>query len=509
MRKRLALLLDHPHPVKREQRARLLQVILTNLVILVLWVWLFRPVYTYLGTIFTRQEFRTNQIVLLAVLGLIIFQVWCKRIRFPMFNAPQLHVPGLSLALGGAITFVLAERYLDINTLSATLFGLATYGLLALWMDGRSWLYGLPAALLLVGALPFGEHMDTFIGYPLRLATARMVSQGLAALGVHNLGVDTILVFENGLSQVDNPCSGVKSLWSGALFLLAATWIEGRPVNKRWFISAAVFFLLLLVANAGRVAVLVITGQVLGWNLLAELLHVPLGVIGFIAACAAALWMLGRDGALPVRDPGQSARLLRPGWLAPVLVISFLALILVYVPPPQPAAAAAIAWDFHSELTLDDWRLDSNEMNWLSDGGKVPVSARRWRFEWRGISGALLLITSDTWRAHHRPERCFTVYGLEVQESRTVMVTGDFPSRWLTMGRARDPQALYSAGYWLQSRERVTDDYSVRIWDDLAPQPEPWVLITVLFDHPLDPTSSAIRDLFTILRQSVQQNLDE
>jgi exosortase O len=142
------------------------------------------------------------------------------------------------LALGGAILFLLAERYLDINTLSATLFGLASYGLLGLWLSPPTWRAGLPAALLLIGALPFGEHMDTFIGYPLRIATARLVSQGLAGVGVPNLGVDTILIFENGISQVDSPCSGIKSLWTGALFLLAATWIERRPLNRRWLLAA-------------------------------------------------------------------------------------------------------------------------------------------------------------------------------------------------------------------------------------------------------------------------------
>ena len=47
-----------------------------NLSLLLLWVVLFRPVYPYLATIFTRQEFRTNQIALLAVLVLIVASVF-------------------------------------------------------------------------------------------------------------------------------------------------------------------------------------------------------------------------------------------------------------------------------------------------------------------------------------------------------------------------------------------------------------------------------------------------
>jgi exosortase O len=219
---------------------------------MILWLWIFRPVYDYLGIIFTRQEFRTNQVVLLAVLALVIFQVRRGDLQPRIDTLPQLYLPALVLAVGCAILYLLAERFLDINTLSATLFGLATYGLLGLWLRPAYWRAGLPAALLLIGALPFGEHMDTFIGYPLRIATARLVSQGLAGLGYPNLGVDTILVFENGVSQVDNPCSGVKSLWTGALFFLAATWIDRRPINRRWLLAAVVFAGLLMVAKLGR-----------------------------------------------------------------------------------------------------------------------------------------------------------------------------------------------------------------------------------------------------------------
>jgi exosortase O len=486
-----------------------LAVLIANIAILILWAWLFRPVYTYLGTLFTRQEFRTNQVVLLAVLVLIAIQVRRGRFQLSLSDLPQLHLPGLALALAGAAAFIAAERWLDINTLSATLFGLATYGLLGLWMEPGHWRQGLPAALLLVGVLPFGEHMDTFIGYPVRLATSRMVSQGLAALGIPNMGVDTILIFENGLSQVDNPCSGVKSLWTGSLFLLAATWIECRPINRRWLLAAAAFVLMLLAANLARVALLVLVGQVAGWRLLAELAHVPLGIIGFAAACTAAIGMLRWSGsASPAYPTGSAAVPGRPRWLAPALAIALTGMLLLYAPRPQPAAAASFEWKFPSELATQEWPLTRGEMNWLSERGSVPVSAIRWRFEWRDLSGSLLLVTSETWRAHHRPERCFTVYGLEVQESQPHMVTPDFPLRWLTLGKANEPRPLYSAGYWLQSSQRVTEDYSVRIWDDMAPQPQPWVLVTVLFDEPTDLAEAEAQALFSTLRQAVQQSLE-
>ena len=97
------------------------------------------------------------------------------------------------------------ERFLGLNTLSAALFGLASYGLLGLWLSPERWRAGLPAALLLVGALPFGTYSQVYLGYPTRILTARVISAGLGAIGVPAVGVDTILTLEHGVAQVDLP----------------------------------------------------------------------------------------------------------------------------------------------------------------------------------------------------------------------------------------------------------------------------------------------------------------
>jgi exosortase O len=495
------------------QHLRTLITIGANAVLLGLWLWFFRPVYPYLRIIFTHHDFRTNQIVLLAALALVARQASRRQFTLVLTQLPQFYLPGLGLALTAAGTFLAAERWLDINTLSATLFGLATYGFLGLWMPPGRWRQGLPAALLLVGALPFGEHMETFIGFPLRLITARTVSQGLAALGVPNVSVDTILVFENGLSQVDSPCSGVKSLWTGGLFFLAATWIERRQVNARWLVSGVVFAGLLAAANLARVGILVLVGQVAGLRLLAEMLHVPLGVIGFTTACVAALGLLRWSGSLPLENtPAPGALPARPRWLAVALSGLLLLLALAYTPAPHMAAAAVpfsidLDWQLPSELQAERWPLEQAELDWLSGNGSLQVTAARWRFDWREQTGSFLLVASSNWRAQHRPERCFTVYGLEVQSERLHLSSAGFPLRWLSLELPGRDDSIYSAAYWLQSEDRITDDYSVRIWDDLTPEAQPWVLVTVLFDQPVDAREPGVQDLFFELSHFIQQGL--
>lgn len=492
-----------------------------NAVIISLWLWLYRPVFDYLAIIFSREDFRTNQLVLLGVIVLIAIQIRKGHLR-PRFDAaPQLSYPALILALGGSALYLAVERFLDINTVSASLFGLASYGLLGLWMQPRRWRQGLPAVLLLIGTLPFGEHMQTFIGYPMRILTAAIVRDGLSAAGVSSIGIDTILVLENGVSQVDLPCSGVKSLWTGMLFLIAATWIEHRSFNLRWLLTALVFASLLFTANLARVGVLVVVGQVAGWRLAAEMLHVPLGVLGFVAACAAAVALLrlqrpvaqdARDAHNELGDTGtQDPRtddalpaLARPVWLTPVLAVAILAMALAYSSRPQTGLAQPPpAWEFPAGLVTEPMLLKPDEIEWLTRGG--AESADRRRFEWRGITGSMILVTSTTWRAHHRPERCFEVYGLSLEDSRPHLVTPDFPLRFVSLG---DGHGLLSATYWFQSADRTTDDYGTRIWADLAPERERWVLVTILFDGVHDPHAADIRSFYTALHDAVAHSLE-
>lgn len=526
-------------------RARAPQGIL-NLIVIAAWLWLYRAMGDYLGVIVAREDFRTNQLALLAIAALIVYQVRSGQWQLEFHAAPRFYPLPLALAWGGALAYLAVERWLDINTVSATLFGIATYGLIGLWLAPASWRSGLPAALLLVGILPFGEHMQTFVGYPMRLATAEIVRQGLAAFHIAATGIDTILVLENGVAQIDLPCSGIKSLWTGALFLLAATWLTRRAVNWRWVLVALTFAALLLLANVLRVAALVVSAQVLNLRALAEMLHVPLGVLGFLGACAAAFALL-RFCAPLFRKPSacivelnsmtqQSSSknkaalermLLLPcsfqrlvhgtncspriaiqwsaRWRTPLLAATILVMALAYAPRAQTGLIAqAPQWNFPPALQTQPLPLKTDELAWLTRDG--AEAAARFRFAWQGISGSMILVTSATWRAHHRPERCFEVYGLTLDTSQPQLVHEKFPVRAVTL---RDPKsdARLSAAYWFQSAARTTDDYGTRIWADTAAPAERWVLVSILFDENVNANDARVRELYASLHGVVAQQL--
>lgn len=476
-----------------------------------LWLWLYWPVIDYLGFIFSKDDFRTNQLLLIGVAILVVIRLRQRRLSLPRQARPVLAGGPLMVMLGGSILYLLTERFLDINILSALLFGIASYGLLGLWLTPRHWWAGIPVALLFIGTLPFNAHLQTFIGYPMRIMTATIIRDGLTIFGITSVGVDTILVFENGISHIDLPCSGVKSLWAGILFLLAVTWIDRRPLNGYWFIVAVILASLLFVTNLFRVTILVLVGQVAGWSLVAEMMHVPLGVLGFGLTCGVGLLMLKQ---MPLKESSPSAThtpwplnwsmVHRPPWLAVSLLSTVLLMGLLYTPRPLTGLGqAAPQWQFPAEFVTEPLPLKPDELAWLTRDG--ADSASRLRFSWQGISGSMIIITSHTWRGHHRPERCFEVYGLTLNDSRPHLVRPDFPIRYVVLGDEAQ-QADLSASYWFQSEQQTTDDYATRIWADVS-QPDKWVLVSILFEGMYEPQTEELESLYLMLHTVVEQHL--
>ena len=476
-----------------------------NFLIIGVWLYLYLPLLDYFQIIFTREDFRTNQIILIGLILITVQRFQQQKRKSGIDAPPKLAILPLVICLGSSLLYLLVERFFDINTIAGTLFGFSAYGLIGLWLPRQNWKKGFPVALLFIGTLPFGAHMQTFIGYPMRILTAQIVQNGFQAFGVQSIGIDTILVFENGISHIDLPCSGVNSLWTGSLFFLGATWLDKRPLNRWWLFTGGIFVALLFLVNLARVAILILTGEVLGFHLFAEMLHVPLGVLGFVIACTAALFLLRIQTLSPNRlDSGAKARSFSQ---RESLYLAFFILILAlsYTPRPQTGLLSDPApWAFPASLEVEPMPLTAVENQWLTKDG--AESAERFRFSYGDVQGSMILITSKTWRAHHRPERCFEVYGLELNESRTHLVSTTQPLRYVSL--ADDDQLnQYSASYWFQSSTQTTDDYATRIWSDLRTERERWVLVSIVFDHQIDPNDPQISAFYNDLHQITEQYL--
>jgi exosortase O len=406
---------------------------------------------------------------------------------------PRAAAVPLALVVLAALGFLVVERRLDVSILSALLFGVGSYGLAGLYVDGDRFRRALPAALLLIALLPFGDQADTYLGFTARVATARVVAAALAACGQGALPVETILILENGAAHIDVPCSGVRSLWTGLLFFLAATCLLRRRLGARWALIGILLAASLLVENLARVAAVVLLAAGLGLRRAAEVIHAPLGVLGFALACGLALALLRRF--VPAVDEGAAAaaRPRRARGLAPLLAGSLLALTALHArrpaaaaPPPPPRLALPGA------LVAQALPLTVGETDLFRRWGGA---ADKRRFRLGEHEGTLLAVFSRSWRAHHAPEVCLAGSGVRVEDLHDLALDAGAVVRVAAADGGRR-----TAVYWFQSPSRTTGDLAARIWDDVSGRERRWVQISLLIDAPLAIESPEGRALVDSIR---------
>jgi exosortase O len=373
---------------------------------------------------------------------------------------------------------------------------LGTCGLAGLYIEPGTWRRSLPVWLLLACVVPLSAHLDVYLGFPARKLTAEWVAQVLGLFVGIQLDAGTVLLTESRAAYVDLPCSGVKSLWTTAVFLLAATAITRRGLDGVWLVIAALTLGLVFVANGIRVAILVVLETVAGWPLAAEILHRPLGILGFVLACGLGAACLLRR---PVVTANPLGRTRRPLALAPVLVTACL-----FCWGLQPAVGETVASAPPAVLlpaAFSPLPVSPQEQAFAAEqGGAI----RKGTVAFEGLTGAVLLVTSQSWRAQHLPQHCLEAHGVTLTALRPEWIDGHTVRYALADGPSGDGVALW----WFQSTEQATDDYTARIWADLMGS-EPWVLVSLLLDgHPL-PSDPTLQRLVHDLGAQVQRSLQE
>ncbi|NEP51632.1 MAG: exosortase O, partial [Moorea sp. SIO3C2] len=195
-----------------------------------------------LGNIWALQwlfeSFKYASLLNLMLIGVVLMaclvQLWRDRLIVNVSATPTLRLYPLLLMLGSGISAIAFRWLVYIPQLNLLLFLLGSYGLWGLFISPSLWRKGLPAAILVACVVPYSTEFNSGLGFPVRVITANAVEQMLSAWHIVAISSHDIIVMENGIAQVDLPCSGLKSLWTGTLFLLAATWLERRQLGIRW-----------------------------------------------------------------------------------------------------------------------------------------------------------------------------------------------------------------------------------------------------------------------------------
>lgn len=486
------------------------------------WLWLFRSTISWLGGAISLKLAPALSSVI-PLLGLVLIGL------LPLVHAPARagllaalrHGPRavpwvLPVAFAVAVAAQISERILGVHTLTALLFVIGSYVLLRLYLPQGRWQQGAPllALLLILLPVPARDHLDALIGFPARVATARFVHDLLTSLHIRSVSAEAIIVLENGIAHVDLPCSGVRGLWTGALFFFAATWLLRRRMDLRWLLSGVLLALLILLANAVRVGVLVLLLFVAEKPQIAESLHVPLGALGFVGSCALVLLLI-RTGVSTSQDSAahesESSQPARP------MVLFILALTAMsFIPRTAPAPSRPISTApliLPPDLTLTPLDMTPGEQALIFD--LDGVLARKWQFQSRttpALTGSFLIVGSRSFRAHHAPEVCLAAGGLKVSDMRRTELPGPppFPLRVISAASPDNP-GRRTAFYWFQSAHETSDSLLVRTLStfslDRGKRQAPWALVTVLLDGPAEASDAAVQALLAGVHASVDVHL--
>jgi len=256
-------------------------------------------------------------------------------------------------------------------------------------------------------------------------------------------------------------------------------------------VAVVVAITVAVVGNATRVTVL--SALVLGAHRpdLAALVHVPLGIVAFLAAAAAALPLLSpRTRSTGFRGSTGSTGLAGAGGRVVVAALIGLAL-----------CTTALRWWRHTPVVADDDTAVDMTVD-DSDPDALPLSAAEvglWSRHALGASkrriegGEAIFVVARSLRAIHSPERCLQSNGHRVD---VVTVINDDDDDDETGGGVAHKRLTLNGGRQLGISMLVSVTGTVASLSDrlllaLQGDDQRWVFVSAVVDAPNDPAAEA------------------
>lgn len=395
--------------------------------------------------------------------------------------------------LFGIIGFLYIEKFIDIEIFSCFFLGLTLYGLSGFVLDTEKWKASLSLLLLFFVCLPLSYHIETFLGFPLRTASAKIVGNFLSVIGLKIQSTETLLLLENSYTHIDLPCSGIKSLWSVTLLSIALSLIENYTINTAWVISLVISLSLVAVANIFRIVLLVLLSEATLPTAVMDFLHLSFGLVGFLAASGIAYSVFTLFCRKNESRENSSAQHFSYASVAFVILVlaSALSFNEVYLPATD---TRIVPRRVDSSGNLD---LTQEEREFFLHNG--VISYQKNRFAISGITGTAFLVLSKSWRGHHHPEQCLQGQGHVIDSATTLLLAEGLPVRSVSVDHSGNRVI-----YWFQSATDSTDDYSSRIWEGLRHPDKSYVMVSLYLEEPRKIESIFLHTLISDFRRQAQ-----
>ncbi len=352
--------------------------------------------------------------------------------------------------------------FFHINAISGICFLLGIYFLSEFYLPKQLFKKSFLIVLLLIFILPIKDHLQTFLGFPLRLYTADVVSKIYNILGYNTISNSTILTIENTFTGIDYACSGVKSIYSGTLFMLGLYFIKNSRFSMQLFFNSCVFYLSLAFFNIVRIFILIGFFNILNQPLIADKIHSALGIIGFILSCVILYFLnekINKNSKLEIK---KNILNFKYQYLLPAIFLLFFLLSFISFNKTHTIQAKPIP-DF-SKINLEKINLTLKEEKFFKQHKEVLAQ------KYKGKNFTLLITASNNWMFQHKPERCLKGSGYEIKKIDIVKIKRYYLKK-LTL---KNETYVF---YCFYDGNKTLADYSQRVWEGILNPKKNWYLI--------------------------------
>lgn len=443
----------------------------------------------------------------IALLGLVCLALY-RQLKINPFQTPIFFHFGIFIWVPATALYLFNEANLGIYILSSLLFIFYLYGLSGHFIRMSLWRSMLLPVLLTVLILPFEHYLDIYLGFPLRVFSAKLASYLLQLYNFPTLSVESILMIENRAAIVDIDCSGINSLWVGAIFYLLLSWIEAYRLNFRWFVIGVIFGSLLIFANVVRIVILVALELVIQLPQLAEMLHQFLGVLGFVISCIIAWALLlyyNTPSAMemPIKNQVREITSMSSLISVTVILVIIIGFIILYKPITQPILAKAqyniqLAPQYHAKYE----KLSRFEQDFFLNNNAYTQKLSFSLLD-KALAGSMILVWSKNFKSQHLPENCYIASGYGVSQKGVWVFNQQLAVRFLSLIKkfSDNKDKQHTAIYWFQSATNTTTDYSSRIMDALFNSARDWVMVSILWNRPVsaEEVSAYVEEIKTLI----------
>jgi exosortase O len=444
---------------------------------LLVWAWSHEAALRWTLFGLAQPSHVVQRFILIGLVALALFDFFAQPV------SARVHPRAVSIALTGLLLDSAVRLYSSVQFVHMASGLLLLYALCACFMDAQAWRKRVVLLATLVLCLPIQPHVDAHLGLPLRLWTAQAVAPLLELLGVRNVTVESIIVTENGVADVANACSGVRTLWYAVALWLGARLMWPHTSTRRWWLAGILSVAMAVGLNALRVTTLVLALHHQAPVLLAEMAHASLGLLALAGVGTLNLFLSrSTDPATSTKTATETVAAV--SWPVQILLAALMLATAQLPPPARTLVAASTLQTLRWSPALNTSPLPLSEQESSLILGHDATVAEKQRFNFHGVEGSLLVVRSGNWRAHHAPELCLLAQGAHLEGMHKV-ITSNGTFRVMTL-----QGGMQSAITWFQSDARVLPDLGARWWSQLLRPQEQWSLITVVVDQTLTPIAT-------------------